>query len=118
MKKDWIRRATESRDRGFDCGQEQILADIICESPRANESTLMAALDFAYKVLEECHQKGSGRSVHVCSMFGRKSQNSSSCKKLAPAVARLVQQLRDRHQRGKRLSFGSDNGPPLRRSKS
>lgn len=94
--------------------KEQILADIIAETPRANESILIAALDLAYEGFQKDVIKEVARKVCACVQHVRqKSQNSSSCKKLTPAVARLVQQLRDRHPSGKRLSFGSDRSSSI-----
>ena len=79
--------------------KEDLLCDIIDETPRANESIVAEALDLAYDGQKKDVLKEVARKICACVQFVRqKGQSSSSCKKLSPAVARLVQKHRERYQ--------------------
>ena len=74
--------------------KEQILADIISETPRANESTLMAALEFGLRRLPEgCHQRGGTEGLCMCAACSAEEpkqqflqEASSGCGEVGPAA--------------------------------
>ena len=94
--------------------KEDLLCDIIDETPRANESIVAEALDLAYDGQKKDVLKEVARKICACVQFVRqKGQSSSSCKKLSPAVARLVQKHRERYQdRPKRMLSTGSTPPP------